>query len=283
MLTDKRTLAIIGGPVTLWMIALVLIPCVALLLSSLQPLSGDGELSAENYTALANSKVAAQAFIRTLKVSVWVTLLTVLAGYPLALVIGRAQRSIRSLLLAIVIFPFLLSAVVRAYGWNVILGDQGLINSALLATGLIDQSVRLIHNDFAIIIGETHLLLPYMVLALLAVIQRIDPALEDAAKSLGATPSVVFSKVILPMTLPGLLTGTLLVFSLAMTAFATPFLLGGTRSPVLTVLLYRYAFTLYDWSKAAAVGVVLLVLGIIFVTLHRLLSKRQLRGYGMAS
>ncbi len=135
-------------------------------------------------------------------------------------------------------------------------------------------------NVIGIIIGVTHLLLPYMILSMLAVIQRIDPNLEDAAKSLGASPVGVFWRVVVPMTLPGLLTGTLRVFSLAMTAFATPFLLGGGRTPMLTTLLYQDAFGLYDWTKAATIGVVLLVLGVLFVTLHRFVSGRGLRGYG---
>ena len=119
-----------------------------------------------------------------------------------------------------------------------------------------------------------------MVLSLLAVLQRIDPNLRHAAESLGASPVSVFWRVVVPLTLPGLLTGTLLVFSLAMTAFATPFLLGGGRTPILTTLLYQYAFTLYDWRLAAAIGIVLLALGILFVTVHRFVSSRGMRSYG---
>lgn len=279
----NRTVTFIGGPVALWVVAIVILPCIALLVRSVLPESADGNVSFENYTALANSRAAQQAFVRTLEISFWVTLLSIVSGYPLALSISTMGRRARGVFVAIVIFPFLLSAVVRAYGWNVILGDKGIINEGLMNAGLIDKPLELIHNSFAIIIGETHLLMPYMILSLLAVIQRIDPNLQAAAKSLGASPPIVFFRVILPMTLPGLLTGMLLVFSLAMTAFATPFLLGGTRSPLLTVLLYRYAFTLYDWSKAAAVGVVLLILGILFVILHRWASRRTLKGHEVAA
>jgi putative spermidine/putrescine transport system permease protein len=139
----------------------------------------------------------------------------------------------------------------------------------------------LIKTETAIVIGETHLLLPHMVLSLLAVIDRIDPNLSAAARSLGARPHEVFFHVMLPMTLPGLITGTLLVFALAMTAFATPFMLGGPAVPVLTTLLYRYAFTVFDWSRASTIAVLLLVLGTAFMLVHRLLSHKILKRQGL--
>ena len=178
----------------------------------------------------------------------------------------------RSLLMACVIFPFLLSAVVRAFGWNIVIGETGLINKVLLGLSLIATPIQMRHSEFAIILGEAHLLIPYMVLSLLAVIQRIDPNLDAAAQSLGASPPGVFFRVMVPMTLPGLSAGTLLVFALAMTAFATPWLLGGTRSPVMTSLLYRYAFVSFDMPRALAVAGILLLIGIAFLLLHRAIA-----------
>ncbi|MEM8550936.1 MAG: ABC transporter permease [Pseudomonadota bacterium] len=264
-------------PAGLLILGLLVIPSLGLLLQSLSP-SGETGVSLANFEALYDSRSARQAFWRTIEVSLWVTLLSILAGYPLALAITRASRGMRAVLLAIIVFPFMLSAVVRAYGWTVVLGDRGLINEALVSLGLIDAPIRMMHTSFAIVMGETHLLMPYMVLSLLAVLRGIDPNLFDAAKSLGANPASVFWRILMPMTLPGLLTGTLLVFSLAMTAFATPILLGGTRSPVLTVLLYRYAFTLFDWPKAAAVAAILLAMGGAFLILYRVASRRLLQG-----
>ena len=267
-------------PVFLVLLIFALVPCANLLIQSLNP----GETGTwpyfGNFGTLFDSKIGQQALARTIRVSVIVTLVCIIAGYPVALFISRAGERWRALLLAVVIFPFLISAVVRAFGWTVILGRSGLVNKGLIWIGLTDKPLALVQNEIGIIIGETHLLLPYMILSLLAVIQRIDPNLQDAAKSLGASPVGVFWRVVVPMTLPGLLTGTLLVFSLAMTAFATPFLLGGGRTPILTTLLYEYAFSLYDWTKAATIGVVLLGLGALFVTLHRFISGRGLRGYG---
>ena len=271
----------LATPVLLALVVLAIIPCAQLLVQALEP---SNEAAAwpdlTNFVALFESKVGQQAAWRTVRVSVIVTLITIVAGYPLALFIARARPAWRPVLIAIVVFPFLISAVVRAFGWTVLLGRSGLVNKMLVGSGIISEPLTLVQNETGIVIGETHLLLPYMVLSLLAVLQRIDPHLEDAAKSLGASPVGVFWRVIVPMTLPGLLTGTLLVFSLAMTAFATPFLLGGGRTPLLTTLLYQYAFTLYDWKLAATIGVVLLCFGAAYVTLHRFISGHGMRGYG---
>ena len=271
----------LAAPVFVAVSIFVLVPCANLLVQSLNPAAETAAWpDPVNFAALFDSKIGQQALERTIRVSVIVSLVCIVAGYPVALFISRAAARWRAALLAIVIFPFLISAVVRAFGWTVILGRSGMVNKALLWLGVTDEPLALVQNEIGIIIGETHLLMPYMILSLLAVIQRIDPNLRDAAQSLGATPAGVFWRVVVPMTLPGLLTGTLLVFSLAMTAFATPFLLGGGRSPILTTLLYQYAFSLYDWTKAATVGVVLLGLGVLFVTVHRYVSGRGMRGYG---
>lgn len=270
----------LAAPVFIFLIFFALVPCANLLFQSLNPSNISSTWpDFNNFVKFFDSKIGQQALARTIRVSIIVTLICIIAGYPVALFIRRVGRRWHGLLLAVVIFPFLISAVVRAFGWTVILGNSGLINKVLIWFGLIEKPIALVQNEIGIIIGETHLLLPYMILSLLAVIQRIDPNLEDAAKSLGASPIEVFWRVVVPMTIPGLLTGSLLVFSLAMTAFATPFLLGGGRSPILTTLLYQNAFGLYDWTKAATIGVILLALGIIFVTFHRILSGRSLRSY----
>jgi putative spermidine/putrescine transport system permease protein len=164
------------------------------------------------------------------------------------------------------------SIVVRAYGWTVVLGKNGLVNTVLLAVGLVESPLTLIYNETGILIGITHLLAPYMILSLTTVIQSVDPALEEAAQSLGATPLRVFWKVVFPLSLPGLVSGTVLVFTLSMTAFATPLMLGGARTPVLTTLLYQYALVSINWHAAATAGVVLLLLSLGFVYFYRRLS-----------
>jgi putative spermidine/putrescine transport system permease protein len=282
MTVRQRSAWLVAGPLALAMVAVVILPCVALLVQSFLPPEGmPGTISLANYHTVLESRVTQQAIVRTFRISIIITLVAILAGYPLAFFIARQRPTWRSLLLAILIFPFLLSAVVRAYGWDMIIGDRGVLNNFLIASGILNTPIRLIKTETAIVIGEIHLLLPYMVLSLLAVIDRIDPNLSAAAQSLGARPHEVFFHVMLPMTLPGLITGTLLVFALAMTAFATPFMLGGPTVPVLTTLLYRYAFTVFDWSRASTIAVLLLVLGTGFMLVHRWLSQKTLKRQGL--
>lgn len=284
MTAHQRSPWSVAGPLTLVMVAVVIVPCLALLVQSLLPPEGSaGGFSFSQYETVLKSRVTQQAIIRTFRISMFVTLITIFAGYPLAFFIARRPPVMRGLLLAVLIFPFLLSAVVRAYGWDMIIGDRGVLNNLLIASGIISTPIRLIKTETAIVIGETHLLLPYMVLSLLTVIDRIDPNLSAAGQSLGARPHEVFFHVMLPMTLPGLMTGTLLVFALAMTAFATPFMLGGTTVPVLTTLLYTYAFTVFDWSRASTVAVLLLLIGTAFMVLHRWLSRKTLRRQGVVT
>lgn len=274
-----RTGWLLATPAVLIIALLAIVPSANLLLDAFRSLDEPGPTVA-NFAGLLDSDLARQAFWRTLRVAVATTVLTTIAGYPLSLLIAKARPRISAIILVIVVFPLMVSVVVRTYGWLVILGPSGIVNKALEAVGFVDAPLQLVHNEIGIIIGETQLLLPYMVLSLVAVLQKVDPHLEEAALSLGANPAVTFLKVILPISLPGLMSGILLVFSLAMTAFATPLLIGGPRTPLMTTLLYSYVFSTYDWGRAAALAVVLIVLALLFVTAQRLLSGTWLKRHG---
>lgn len=267
----RRAFAL-SSPAILLVLAFALLPSAMLLFQAVRTPDGTG-FTAAHFQDLADSRLASQSFWRTLRVAVAVTLLTILGGYPLAMLIARSRARVSAIVLAVVLFPLTVSVVVRAFGWIVILGPSGIVNETLLALGLIAEPLTLVRNEFGIIVGETQLLLPYMVLALLAVLNKADPHLEEAAKSLGANPLVTFFKVTIPVTIPGLLAGALMVFSLAVTAFATPMLLGGPKVPMLTTLLYRYVFSTYDWAAAAAVAIVLCVIALAFVILQRAVAR----------
>lgn len=233
----------------------------------------------QNFEKLWNSKLAMQAFWRTIRVSVSVTLITIVLGYPLAIGLLRASARLQPILLTLLVFPLMVSVVVRAYGWIVVLSPSGILNQFLLGLGVISQPVEILHTEWAVILGESQLLLPYMVLSLVASLQKADTHLEEASMSLGANPVTTFFRIIIPVSVPGLLTGTLLVFALALTAFATPLLLGGGRTPLLTTLIYSYAFTTFDWAAAAAVGLVLMVLALGFVALQRWVGNKVMKSY----
>lgn len=270
---------LLATPAVLIVALLAILPSANLLVDAFRSL-GEPGLTLANFSGLLDSELAKQAFWRTLRVALATTVLTVTAGYPLALLVTKARPRVAAIVLVIVVFPLMVSVVVRTYGWLVILGPSGIVNKALMNVGLIEGPLQLIHNEVGIIIGETQLLLPYMVLSLVAVLKKVDPHLEEAALSLGANPAVTFLKVVLPISLPGLMSGILLVFSLAMTAFATPLLIGGPRAPLMTTLLYSYVFSTYDWGSAAALAVVLIVLALLFVTTQRLLFGIWLKRHG---
>ena len=232
-----------------------------------------------NFNNLWESKLAIQAFWRTIRVSISVTLITIILGYPLAIGFLRANAKLQPILLTLLVFPLMVSVVVRAYGWIVVLSPSGILNTVLMSVGIISEPLEILHTEAAVILGETQLLLPYMVLSLIASLQKADVNLEEASMSLGANPLTTFFRIVMPISFPGLLTGTLLVFALALTAFATPLLLGGGRTPLLTTLIYSFAFTTFDWSAAAAVGLILIFLALIFVWLQRWVGKKVLKSY----
>ncbi len=201
-------------------------------------------------------------------VSLGITVLTLLASYPVALFVHRADARWRNLLVVVCIAPLLISAVVRTYGWLVILGDRGFLPSVLRSVGI--SPGRLVFNETGVVIGLTEILMPYMILALLAGFGRLDPTLEDAAASLGAPPWTRFRRVVLPLTLPGILLGCLLAFVLAVSSFITPKLLGGGRVNLLATEIYDQAIVTLNWPVAAALSVVVLaVFGVALLAYGR--------------
>ncbi|MDQ0921919.1 putative spermidine/putrescine transport system permease protein [Pseudarthrobacter sp. W1I19] len=210
----------------------------------------------------------------TFQMGVTVGVLCILVSYPVALFLARSQSKYRSLLLAIAIAPLLTSAVVRTYGWMAILGTNGLVNSSLTGLGLIDTPLKLTNNMTGVTIGLVEIFMPYAILAMISGFGRLSPQLEEAAGSLGASKLNVFTRVTLPLSLPGILTAFLLVFVLSISTFITPRLLGGGSVQVLATEIYDQTTGLLNWPFAAALSVILLVLfGLIIAVYQRLTRK----------
>jgi putative spermidine/putrescine transport system permease protein len=214
------------------------------------------------------------ALLRTHVISLLTTAFCILLGYPLATYIHRYPGN-KNMLIVMVLTPWLVSIVVRSFGWVVLLGPKGLINSLLLATGLIDTPLRLMFNTTGVVIGMVHLFVPFMVLSILAVLTQIDHALSEASMSLGANPFVTFRRVLFPLTLPGILSGSILVYLSATGAVVTPLLLGGLREKMIGTQIYVDMFTAFDLPKASAMAV-LLVLSSVVVIIPMLLFERHL-------
>ncbi|AXJ10099.1 ABC transporter permease [Arthrobacter sp. PM3] len=210
----------------------------------------------------------------TFQMGVTVGILCVAVSYPVALFLARSTSKYRGLLLAVAIAPLLTSAVVRTYGWMVILGTNGLVNSSLEGLGIIDAPLKLTNNLTGVTIGLVEIFMPYAILAMISGFGRLSPQLEEAAGSLGASRVKVFTRVTLPLSLPGVLAAFLMVFVLSISTFITPRLLGGGSVQVLATEIYDQTTGLLNWPFAAALSVILLVLfGLIIAVYQRLTRK----------
>jgi len=217
------------------------------------------------------------AVFRTLRVGLIVSAVTASLSYPTAYAISKLTARTRAVLMSIALLPLMTTAVVRTFGWFVILGRQGILNRFLAALGFVDRPVQFLYTEGAIVIGLTHLFFPLMLLSLISAMENLPPDVEEAARSLGANPIRAFARVVFPLTADGLVVGGTLVFTGCITAYTTPAILGGTRVLTLSTLLQQRAMTLLDWETATVVAIVLLALATIVN-----LGLRSLRRRGTA-
>lgn len=232
---------------------------------------GDGVVLAftlENYAKLMQPGYA-KVFVRTLKLAVETTLLCVLIGYPFGLLMARAKGRARTLLLLLVIVPFWTNALVRIYGWRILLMGTGVVNKLLTAMGLIDKPLKLINTHGAVVLGMVYGLIPFMILSTYSSAEKLDRGLTDAGRDLGAKPWRVFLTVELPLTLPGLMSGGVLVFVPSLALFFISDLLGGPDDVLVGNLINDQLLRSRDWPFAAALAVVLLVVTAIVMLIYR--------------
>jgi ABC-type spermidine/putrescine transport system permease subunit I len=231
----------------------------------------EGPLSFGSYTALVDGYYGT-ILLRTLRIALLTTLISLALGYPLALSVSRARGGWRTAQLLVLVSPLFVSVVVRAYGWILLLGNRGLVNTLLMSTGIIDAPLRLIHTEGAVVLALVEALLPFMALSIVAVLDRLQPELEDAARGLGASPFQTFVHVTLPLSLPGALSGAVLVFMVSLGSYATPALVGGARIRVMVTEIYTQATTVFNWPLAASLSLSLLALALVLATLSRKLA-----------
>ena len=218
-------------------------------------------------------------FLRTIKISLISSLICMVIGVPVSYYISRVSKKVRGLFIALTVFPILTNSVVRSFAWMSILGKNGIINSLLMKLNIINEPLSLLYTEGAIIVGTVYIFLPLMIISLVGVMENIDNDLLEAAESLGANKIVAFFKVIFPLSLPGLIVGTVLVFTGALTAYTTPQLLGGNKNTVLATLIYQKTMTLGDWQGAAVVATIMIVVTLIVVkTINFLASRLDKRG-----
>ena len=267
------------GPYGLYLLVFLVLPFANVALLSVY-LHSPTKIAIAEFTTANYSKLwelyYANLFFRTLRLSLVVTVVCVALGYPLAYVLARARPRIMTLGLFLLIMPLMVSTVIRVFGWVVILGNEGLVNQALRQLGAGD-GVQLLHTEGAVIIGLAQQSMPFMVLPIMASIERISPSLEEAARNLGASWGQMFTRTILPLSMPGLLSGALLVFSVSMSAFVTPALMGGRRSRMIGQQIYEEVLSAYNWPGAASLTIVLALLMLGLVGLALWASRRRAR------
>jgi putrescine transport system permease protein len=279
---------LIGLPF-LWLAAFFLLPLLFVLgisfaesadsVPPFRPLFGVGAAGGlESHATLANYRELAagcrKVYATSLGNAGLATLLCLVIGYPIAWAIARTPGMWRHLFLFLVMLPFWTSFLIRVYAWIALLQPTGLVNRLLLAAGLVDQPIALLYNGFSIELGLVYSYLPFMILPLYGSLARLDESLIEAAADLGARPRQVFLRVVLPLTLPGIAAGMLLVFIPAVGEFVIPDLLGGPRTLMVGKLLWQEFFDNVDWPAASAVAVALVVV----LTVPLLVAQRLLRG-----
>ncbi|WP_162918227.1 ABC transporter permease [Taklimakanibacter deserti] len=221
----------------------------------------------KNYFYIFTDPAQIKALITTLRISLTVTVACLFIGYPVAVAISRTGRY-RGLLMFLLVTPMLTDVLIRAYGWMVILGPNGPVNSLMTAAGVWTVPKRLIYTELAVVLEMIHENIPFMILPLAAVLERINPALNDAAMNLGASPARAFFHVTLPLSRPGLIAGTLLVFALSASAFVAPLVLGGGNVSVMTTLMQQTMLTTLNWPQGSAQSVVLVGLVLILLAIY---------------
>jgi putative spermidine/putrescine transport system permease protein len=231
----------------------------------------------QHYQHFFGTPLYSRVLLTTLRISLATTAAAALLAYPVALVMSRSPAAIRRVITMIVIAPLIVSVVVRTYGWQLILGNgpTGILNWLLIATGIAKTPVRLLYTEGAVVVGSLHVFFPMMVLPLASALGKIDPRLEDAARTLGAGAWRVFRRITLPLSLPGLAVGCGLVFSLTAGSFVTPAILGGTGAQMLGMLVDQQILVVYDWPFGATVATVLVAIVLLVNIVSNWVLRRR--------
>lgn len=243
---------------------------------------GDGvvqiTVSLRNFGFILSDSLYTVAYLNSVKIALVSTVIALIVGYPMAYAIAKAPRTWRGPLLMMIILPFWTSFLIRVYAWIGLLNDTGLINGLLMGLGLIDRPIQMIRTDFAVYLGIVYSYLPFMILPLYATLERMDDSLVEAALDLGCRPWQAFVKVTLPLSLPGIVAGSLLVFIPAVGEFVIPELLGGPDTLMIGKILWQEFFNNRDWPVASAVAIALLLVLVLPIMAFQHFQSREAGG-----
>lgn len=267
---SKKIPYLILAPGFILLIFFLLIPLV----SVIWPTFFNGTLSFDSYISFFKDPYNVGIFSRTIRISLIVTVICIILGVPTAYYIAGTSPKWRGLLMALTLFPMLTNSVIRSFAWINLLGQNGVINKVLTSIGVISEPLLLLYTEFSIIIGSTYLFLPILIITLVGVMENINPEIMEAAETLGASRVNAFTKVILPLSIPGIIVGSILVFTGTLTAYTTPQLLGGNRNMMLSTFLYQNAMNLGNWKEASVIALIMIVTTLIVMKGFNLIAHR---------
>jgi putative spermidine/putrescine transport system permease protein len=278
--TSVLSAATLVGPATVFVAAGLLLPLAILFRYSLNTMDArrimHEAFSLQNYLKFFADPYYLGVFWTTLRVAALCTLVCLVMALPLAYVLARTQTRFKNVLIMLVVLPLFVGNAVRAAGWMTIFGSKGFLNVTLMQLGLIHQPLEIMYTESAVVAGIIAVNLPYMVLTLQSVIEGINRNVEEAAFSLGAGPATMFRRVLLPLSLPGILAGTILTFILSMNAYATPVLLGGPKFRMMGPLIYGQ-FQLNNWPFGASAAFILMIATLGLTATANILVQRRFR------
>lgn len=277
--TSEITGASIAFPASLVVLGIIVVPLFLMMgysFNHFDPMELMQEtFTLGNYYKFFSDPYYRKVFYSTLGVAALCTTFALVMGLPVAYFLAKTQSRYKSLFIVFLVFPLLVGNVVRAAGWMVILGNGGVANAALMWLGVTAEPVKFMYTPFAVVLGTTAVVMPYMILTLQSVLEGIDFSVEEAAQNLGATFATTFRRIILPIAAPGVAAGTMLVFILCMNAYATPVLLGGTGITMMAPSLYDQISKASNWPFGAAMALVLIITTLVLATLSNWVIHRN--------
>ncbi len=251
---------------------------VPFLVVAIESFRGEGgAFSFGNYVTMATDVYYFERLLFTFEISLYVTLIVLLIGYPLAYYIafGVRNRIVKRVLYVIIVTPLFTSNIVRAFAFMVLLGRKGIVNEALVALGLVERPVKFLFSELGIVIGLSYILAPFMILTVSSVLQNIDRSLEEASLDLGANRFMTFLKVTFPLSLPGVIAGSIMVFTLSVSAYVTPAILSGGRKTVMSMLIFQQYMSVFNFTFGATLAVTLMVTTLLLIAGYLLVVERQ--------
>ncbi len=270
------------APALLMFCLFFIIPLFQLLVNSFHTFTGSSgtgtDWTIDHYVKFITDPFYLSVLWRTVKIGLVTTLVALVVAYPIAYHLSQTTGRKRNYLTLMLLSPLLISMVIRNYGWIIMLATNGVVNNTLMSLGLIHEPMKLLYTELSVEIGMVHVLFPYMVLSIVGSLERIDPSVLRAAQNLGANPVRTFLSVTLPLSLPGVFAGSVIVFSLATSSFVTPSILGGPKVKVMSYLTYEQVAILLNWPYGGAIGFILVLMTTCTLVLYSRLLKNSKLG-----